>query len=407
MIRLLQLAGLCLFAACMTLSARAEDVENPPLFKASEVLGAAASGPGYRVEEKVGSDGYLRVYAVETPWGVYSVHGDGMMAVRLKEIAALDAMVRTVNSKEFGDALVKAGLKPVEFAEKLVTDPKDTVKNTVTGVGRMFNSIGAGIRNAGKTQEKTAASISGAAKQRRLIAYSYGIDPYTDWPPLKQKLDQLSRAAAAGGLAVTGAFILIPGAAGTVISNVATAETMNEMVRDLSAAQLMDMNRKALLMAGADPGLAEELLTNQHYTPTDMTALTAALTEMGKLNNVDALITRAAEAESHDAAFFMRTRLELMAAQQRKSGDITGFATLGQSPFPLAVTRANGIEAIFPLDALSWTAETSATFESLGEAARAEGMTGPVSLRITGTASPLAARKLKALGWTVEQQTGR
>lgn len=407
MIRLLHLAGLCVLAACLTLSARAADVENPPLFKASDVLGAAASGTGYRVEEKVGSDGYLRVYQVETPWGVFGVHGDSMMAVRLKEIAALDALERTVNSKEFGDALVKAGLKPVEFAEKLVTDPKDTVKNTVTGVGRMFNSIGAGIRNAGKTQEKTAASVSGAAKQRRLIAYSYGIDPYTDWPPLKQKLDHLSRAAAVGGLAVTGAFILIPGAAGTVISNVATAETMNEMVRELSAAQLMDMNRKALRQAGVDPALGEELLANQHYTPTDMTALTAALTEMGKLSDVDALIARAAEADNHDAAFFMRTRLELMAAHQRKSGDISGFTTLGQSPFPLAVTRANGIEAIFPLDALAWTADTSMTFASLTQAAKAEGITGPIALRITGTASPLAVKRLKALGWTLQQQTGR
>ena len=63
----------------------------------------------------------------------------------------------------------------------------------------MFNRIGAGLRNRGKTQDSMAASLSGEAMQRRLIAYNYGIDPYTDLPPLKEKLDALSRAAAAGG----------------------------------------------------------------------------------------------------------------------------------------------------------------------------------------------------------------
>jgi hypothetical protein len=44
--RLLQLAGLFLFATCGALPAGAADIENPPVFKASKVLGAAASGPG-------------------------------------------------------------------------------------------------------------------------------------------------------------------------------------------------------------------------------------------------------------------------------------------------------------------------------------------------------------------------
>lgn len=402
--KLLQAAGLSLFAVTMVTAAHARDLENPPLFKASEMLGQAAEGPGYQVVEKVGSDGYLRIYEVETPWGMFDVHGDQMMQVRLKEIRALDAMERTASSEEFGDALVKAGLKPVEFAGKLVTDPAGTVKKTVSGVGQMFNSIGSGIRNAGKTKEGVAASVSGAAKQRRLIAYNYGIDPYTDWKPLKQKLDQLSRAAAAGGLAVTGAFILIPGAAGTVISNVATAETLNEMVRDYSAAQLMDMNRKALRSMRVDPILTEELLVNTHYTPTDITAMAGALKGMGKLRNIDALIARAAEAESRDAAFFMRKRIELMAAHQEKTGDITGFVTLGELPFPVATTHGNGLAGIFPLDALAWTAETSRSLTSLTQAARDDGITGPLSLGITGTATPLAQKEIAALGWELVQR---
>ena len=401
---LLKAARLSLLSLALTATAFAANVENPPVFKASAMLGKSVQGAGYRVEERVGSDGYLRIYDVETPWGIYAVHGDAMMEMRLKEIRALDALERTANSQEFGDALVRAGLKPVEFAEKLVTDPGDTVKNTVTGVGRMFNSIGAGLRNRGKTQESVAAGVTGAAKQRRLIAYNYGIDPYTDLPPLKEKLDQLSRAAAAGGLAVTGAFILIPGAAGTVIANVASAETLNQMVRDNSAAQLMDINRKALRGMGADPTLTEELLTNRHFTPTDMTSIAGSLSAMGKLENVDALLARAVEANSRDSAYFIRRRVELMAAHQQKNADIAGFTAMDGIPFPMAVTRGNGLLGIFPLDALSWTEQTASAVTGLTEAARAQGFIGPMALHITGTATPLARKELKALGWSLAEQ---
>jgi hypothetical protein len=382
----------------------AADLENPPVFKADAILGPAAEGPGYIVKPIVGSDGYLRLYEVETPWGIFDVHGDQMMQMRIKEIQALDALVQTANSAAFGDALVKAGLRPVEFAGKLVTDPVDTVKSTVSGVGRMFNSIGSGIRNAGKSQDSVAASVSGAAKQRRIIAYQYGIDPYTDWKPLKEKLDHMSRAAAAGGLVVTGAFILIPGAAGTVISDVSAAGTMSEMVRDYSASQLMDRNRKTLRAMGADAHLIEELLTNTHYTPTDVTAIAGALHSMGKVRNIDTLLAGAVGARSRDEAYFTRRRVELMSARQEKTGEIAGFTAIGNFPFPLAVTFGNGLTGVFPLDALAWTAETSRAVTSLTKSARAEGITGPLTLVITGTATPLAQKKVAALGWKLEQQ---
>lgn len=402
--RLLTLAGLALFAVTAAGSARAADVENPPIFKASTLLGAAVQGPGYKVAETVPSDGYVRLYTLQTPWGPVAVHGDHRLQIRFKELAAINAMEQTSDSKEFGDALVKAGIKPVQFAGKLVTDPVDTVKNTVSGVGNLFNSIGSGIRNAGKTQESAVQSITGAAKQRRLIAYNYGVDPYSQFPPLKQKLDQMSNAAAAGGLVVTGAFIAVPGAAGTIISNVSTAGNLNDMVRDYSAAQLLDMNRKALLKMGVSSAIVEQLLANPNYTSTDTTAMTGALGGMGKLRNLDALLGLAAQVNTRDDADFMRWRVELMASYQQKMKTITGFVAIAGVPLPMATTRDNGLLGIFPLDALSWTANTSHAITAITQAARAQGITGPMNLVITGTATPLAQKQLAKLGWSLQQQ---
>src|SRR5262245_53765325 len=160
--------------------ASAAGLERPPSFNATKLLGNAAQAPGYQIVSPVASDGYLRDYSINTPYGVVTASGDQMLLMRIKEITALEAMERTTSSQEFADALVKAGLSPVEFAGNLVTNPVGTVKNTVTGVGKLFGGIASGLKNAGKSQESAVASVTGAAKQKRLIAYQYGVDPYTD-----------------------------------------------------------------------------------------------------------------------------------------------------------------------------------------------------------------------------------
>ena len=238
------------------------------------------SGTNYAIVDPVPSDGYLRNYTLKTPDGVFKVNGDQMLFMRFKELAALDALNKTAGSKRFADAVVKAGLSPLEFVGNLITKPISTVENTVSGVGQFFDGIASGVRNTGKSQDSAFASITGEAKEKRLLAYKYGVDPYTDFKPLADRLDNLARASALGGLAVKGAFIAVPGAAGAIVSNVSTANTLNEEVRDNSAAQLLDANRKGLVRLGINKQIVEKFLSNRNYTPVDVIAMVAALTQM-------------------------------------------------------------------------------------------------------------------------------
>ena len=68
------------------------------------------------------------------------------------------------------------------------------------------------------------------------------------------------------------------------------------------------------------------------------------------------------------------------------------------SPFPLCVTKENGIVGIFPFDAVSWTEPTSQVFAAMTAAAKEHGATGSKLFAITGTATPLAKKNLAALG---------
>ena len=43
------------------------------------------------------------------------------------------------------------------------------------------------------------SGLLGVTDKRRDLAAAYGVDPYTDFPPLAAKLQQLSQAAATAG----------------------------------------------------------------------------------------------------------------------------------------------------------------------------------------------------------------
>ncbi|MEJ1158933.1 hypothetical protein [Prosthecomicrobium sp. N25] len=381
--------------------AMAADFESPPSYNAGKLLGSSARGSNYSVADSVKSDGLLRSYSVVTSYGRFDIQGDQMLRLRMRELRALEALEKTSQSEAFANAVKNAGEAPIRFAGNLVTAPGATIKNSITGVGEFFGGVASGVRNAGKTSEGAVASITGTSRQKRLLGYQYGVDPYTDFPPLAARLDQLAEAAAIGGLAVTGVFIAIPGAAGTVISNVSTADKLNDMVRDASAAQLADANRAKLAALGIDADTANELITSPYYTPVDVTSLVAALGDLRDVGGLDVMVDRAASVKSRSLAYLVRRRTELTAAYHRRTHTLQRFVRFGASPFPMTTTTSNGIVSVLPVDALAWTRETSRAIVEVTQAARASGITGPLELRLTGSATPRAKAELKTLGWTV------
>jgi hypothetical protein len=324
------------------------------------------------------------------------------MLARIKELNALNTLEKTNGAQKFGEGAVKAGLGPVVFAGNLIAHPVDTTQNTFAGVGHFFNSVGSGLNNMGKSRDDAVASLTGEARQKRLIATQLGVDPYTDFQPLASKLDSLAGAAAVGGLAVSGALMAVPGGAGVIASDASTASTLPGMINDYSAAQLMDINREKLGRLGVSGAVADQLFANRNYTPLDVTAMVDALSSMGGVKNLDAMVARAASADSRETAYFIRRRIELTAAYRRRNGNIAAFVGAGDLDYPLCLTASGAIVGVFPIDSLSWTPETARTVETMTSEARRSGATGAKTLVITGTATPLARRNLAALGWTLK-----
>jgi hypothetical protein len=387
-------------AAIVAGSALAADrFEGPANFDAAKIPGIRASGTNYAILNPVRSDGFLRVYALKTPYGEFAVNGDAVMQMRMIELAAVNELDRVNNSEAFNKALVEAGLKPIKYAGELIVNPVKTIGGTLAGIGSAFGQFGSGISNAGKTPDDPMAGLLGVSKKKRELAAKLGVDPYTDFEPLAVKLTKLSEAAAMGGLAVNGALMAIPGVAGIVVTNVSTSSDLNSISRDYTAAQIMDMMRPKLAAMGTPRDVAEAFIHNRNYTPLDALAVVDAL-EAIQADGRGAFVARAAAVNRRDAAFFMRRHVELLAAFNRKGAPIASFTALGE--FPFVRLRSGAVLGLWPVDALSWTESTAAAMRAVEGDRKRHGI-GSAELRITGQATALARQNMKAMGWTLTE----
>jgi hypothetical protein len=401
----LRLAAPALLVLIVPAGANAQKFEAPPSYNAAQIRGIDRVGENYTIKTPVRSDGLMRNYVLTTPYGELTVAGDAMLRMRLTELHALALLEKVSNSDTFAKSLVQAGLNPLKYTGKLITNPLGTIHDTFAGVGAMFGRIGSGLNNAGKTQDNAMAGLLGVTSERRELAATYGVDPYTDFPPLDAKLKQLSEAAALGGLTVTGALLVVPGAAGIVVSNLSTANKLNnvgidELARRYTASQILDLNRERLNAMGVAPDLTDALLANRNYTPIDMAATVAALDSMHGVAGRPEFFAQAAAANSRSAAFFMRRLAELMAKDNR-SQHYVRLVALGGLPF--ALTRDGRIVTAAPIDALSWTPENGSRFGTFTAARKATSPKAKGELKITGTATGLAKDALKKEGWGLSE----
>ena len=144
-------------------------------------------------------------------------------------------------------------------------------------------------------------------------------------------------------------------------------------------------------------------MANPNYTPVDVTAMVDALSSIGAVRDLPAMVGEAAAADSRPTAFFVRRRIELTAAWRRRHGPIAAFAGADSVRFPLAETADGAIVGVYPIDILSWTPETARTLDAMTAEAQRSGAASK-TLVITGTATPLAKSRLAALGWTVQER---
>jgi hypothetical protein len=387
------LSGIAL--ATLSAAPQAGQYEQPPSFSAAQVLPAnLLRSPYYTVGNQVGLDDFQYVFKVDTRWGPFAVRGGDLMRVRAREIAATAKMEEIGGAETVVDAAGRTALKPLATAKDLVTAPGKTIGDTFKGVGNIFGSAGASMSATDPHKESVVASITGGATARRKLAYAFGVDPNSSFPPLHDELTRLATANAIGETGVNAGLAFVTGGAGIAISVGGTSRTLRLALRDKTAAQLEKDGRATLAAIGVMGGAVDAFYANPNLSPTDKFIIVTALASLGGTAGREIFIAGAANAKSIEMGFFYRRQAELIAAYDQRIAPVTAFVQAGGAPM---LQTGKGTVSILPVDYLYWSPPLEGLVAGAGRGGE---------LWITGRASQRATAQLAALGWTLVPKAG-
>ncbi len=374
-----------------TLSSIATALELPKPEPVEKYLGKAATGSNYTVKPMVRSDGVMRIFDVETPYGKYAFDGVEFTKLRLHELNAIAALEKMSQSDRFGQAFGRAALGPIKFGADLITNPAGTVERSLSGIGNMFDRVGAGLSNNRADRDNVMDSLLGVSDTQRELAVELDVDPYTDFPPLAQRLKEMAGVMASGGLPIKAGLSFVPGGIGIAVSSVASVSDAKDTLRSKTAAQVIAETRATLSKIDVPEGTINRLVENRNYTPADLLIMALALKQLNA-ENTAAFVDHAAEAGSRNVAFYQRRRAQILAARTTELGGIASFVTFGGQP--INVTRNGNIVAAFMVDDIAWTEIQQRTFvAATTEIHRTKPGATPV-LATTGTVTPMAAAEI-------------
>jgi hypothetical protein len=381
-------------------AATAAALEAPKPQPAQKYLGAATSGSNYTVRPTVRSDGVMRIFDVDTSYGKFTFDGVEFTKLRLHELEAAAAIEKMSQSEQFGQAFGRAALGPLKFGADLITKPADTVERSLSGIGNMLDRVGAGLSNTRADRDNVMESLLGVSDTQRQLAVELDVDPYTDFPPLAERLKQMAGAMAGGGLPVRAGLAFVPGGAGIAVSSVTSMDTAKDSLRSKSAAQVIAEAKSTLALLGIPPETIDRLVENRNYTPADLLIMARALKQLGAQNTA-IFVEKAAGAGSRNVAFYHRRRAQILAAHSAALGGLASFISVGGQP--VNVARNGTIVAAFTFDDIAWTDIQQKTFSGATAQIRQIRPGSTPVLAATGTITPLAAAEIKKLGWKIVQ----
>ena len=342
-------------------------------------------------------------YELETTYGRFTIVGTHLLKTRVAELSALRRMEAFKRSKAFGDSAKRAIIAPIQGAKALIKNPVGTVRSTVRGFGDFFGNVGHSLFGGPSEQEEgTVKRLLGFDAMKRKLAYEFGVDPYTVFPPVKERLDEIAWSSVAGGLAIKVALAAVPGPAGGIVRVSGAANNMSKLVRDNPPSKLKKINAARLGRMGVHRSLAEVFLEHPKLSPSHKTHIVGYLERLGTIADRSIFIQRATLDQDEAVATFRQRQAEMMAGYHAKVAPVARILKLGQAPF---LQRGDGvIVGLFPVDYVAWTEGIgTAVGAALQAIAQRKDIIGG-ELWFEGALSPLARRNFEAQNWVVHDQ---
>jgi hypothetical protein len=384
--------------------------ERQPVLQASQLAPAELlKGPGFQVDSKVPTEGYLGRFTIRSDVGTIEAHGREMLRIRVEELSAIKQLDAVSKTEMFAKALGSSAMRPVKAVEQIVTKPVETAKGLPKGVERLFGRVQLGAESlwsaatASDTSsedrvEEVASRVGGISRdvlgfeqERRQLAKSLKVDPYTTNKILAGKLDDIAWVTFSARLGInTVTAVFVPGSLA-----MSTTTFTTDLVWDTPTAELHRLNEQKLRDMGIGEERARALMKNPWYSLTVLTTCVTALEQLSDVSGRDAVVVFAASASSEDQARFVAESLQMLVHYHRTMTPLTLLAASGP------ITARDRNEAVVvpaPVDYVAWTTRVAELTRHPDLKAQQR------DIWLTGQLSPRAKRELTSAGWTVHEQ---
>lgn len=429
----------CLLVASFG-SARAEGddsrIEAEPELDAAElVMPALLHGPGYRVDPDVPVVGYQARFRIRTSWGDIPAESREMLAVRIAEMPAVEALHDASVTEVLAQASSEAAVSLAHGLARIASQPMATVTGLPGGVARYFirqwrkldqrvtrlgdriqRSLGEDgnpysnaegpltatrvsdpeprpwYRKPARETSRLVRSELGYSRARRELAQKLGIDPSTSNPLLRPRLDALAWISASGR---TLGSLALGGLDGGLEEVAGQVGQIDDIVWALDPDDLLARNEALLSAYCSDARQRRRFLRHRPFTPLLQTRMVELLHELAPAAGCEALLDVALMSGDEVEARFLINALRLTAAYL---GDTRRSIRLVPIGATLEIHAASG-ECLLPLplDHLSWTQQIRDFFDA-DPAPCVQG-----TVLTSGALSSLAQRQLTRRGYSLVQ----
>lgn len=373
--------------------------EQPPVLRAGDVLQPElARGPHHRVRDDVGSDGFLRLYTIDTDWGTIEAAGDVELRLHVQAIRSIAALDAVAEGRDFEAARERAVAEPFVARFALVEEPVTDLHGMPPAAWEEVLRIAAVApdrRSADESGVRAAALAFGAAK--RQIARRLGVSPYAPLAPLQRELNRVAWAVSAGGLEPARVPALAESSVAPRPEDIFPAERLAELYRSDSPEDLRRHNRIELSVMGVPADVMEQFLSHAAYSPREQTGVVESLVLMEPARDRGEYVRVALRAGSRRDAWFYLVNSAILSFHHHRVAPLERLIAL-DGRVAAAYTRERRLIVPAAVDELLWTrpverfAQTLASTQLPGEPIEAR------ELWLSGSLSPTARSHLEALG---------
>jgi hypothetical protein len=376
--------------------------EPAPTLRASELFAPeVVASRHHRVREEVATDGFFRIYVVDSDFGRFEAAGDIELRQRVQEIRALAVLEQLREVDAFGAAGLSAAEVPFVARWQLVEEPVDTIEGVPPEAWQEVLRVAA-MNPDDRTLEESALrrAVLEFEAQKRRLANRLAVNPYSPNRALQRELNRTGWMLSAGGYVLDSVPSLIESSVAPLPEDVLPAELVERLFNRNSPEDLRRRNRIELAVLGVPSEEIEAFLAHRAYSPRLQTGVVESLVALEPARDRGDYVRVAMLAQTPRDAFFRMMGSLILRFHHLKVAPIERLMVLNGRT-PAAYTSEAKLIVAAQVDYLLWSRPVDRFVRALADAQVPNARVESREIWLSGNASRKARREIEARGVAV------